>query len=264
MTLSARPEPRAIRIPLTAARAQLAWPWLLGAAAVFAANLFLHLPVTDVFDGLAKRLGFRVYERDLVIAFGICGVAACLIVAKRRVRPGLLLVPTLILLTLALVAHRFLMVGTIESIHYPQYALLAFLLGRGGVPAETTWLSATALGGIDELYQYLFLPRGRPTYLDWNDIVLNAIGAAFGIVALLLILRREEPPLHAQPMPATPALSWSLALLTAPLCFVLLHPKSGRGPDYILSPWIALMLIGTLWVGVRLVLQRHQNGSRSR
>jgi hypothetical protein len=89
------------------------------------------------------------------------------------------------LLAFVALAHAFLLVAPIEYIHYPQYAVVAFLLGRAGIAPEIAWLGATALGAIDELHQFRVLRRGRPEYFDWNDVVLNAVGAAYGIVLLL-------------------------------------------------------------------------------
>ena len=51
---------------------------------------------------------------------------------------------------------------------------------------EPAWLGATLLGAVDEGYQAVALPRGAPDYFDWNDVLLNGIGAAFG--ALIVVM----------------------------------------------------------------------------
>ena len=79
-------------------------------------------------------------------------------------------------------AQESLLVSNVELIHFPQFALLAGLILAAGLGAETAWLLATVAGIADETYQYLVLYAGVPNiYLDYNDMVLNAIGAAYAV-----------------------------------------------------------------------------------
>ena len=109
-----------------------------------------------------------------------------------------------------------IVVNGIEAIHYPQYALLAWLLVRSGMGLERSWLTATALGAIDEIWQWQTLPRAVPGYLDWNDIVLNAVGAALGV---LVVVRMRRAPV-AEPVLSTMRVGGALAAagLIALLC----------------------------------------------
>jgi len=43
--------------------------WLAAAAAVFVADLFLHLPITDLCGVIAARLGVSLYDRLAAIGF---------------------------------------------------------------------------------------------------------------------------------------------------------------------------------------------------
>lgn len=88
------------------AHGRWSWPWLAATLAVFVADLVLHLPISD---------------------------ALALLVAAGALLGG------------ALLAQRFLLVASVENIHYPQYALLALLLARGGVTAEASWLGVRRL-----------------------------------------------------------------------------------------------------------------------
>lgn len=89
----------------------------------------------------------------------------------------------------ALIAFSFIMTTTIEAIHYLQYGILAWLLARAIDPKRQDWplltlLSITVgLGIIDELNQYFLLTPGNSTYIDFNDFVLNLIGAQAGLFA---------------------------------------------------------------------------------
>jgi hypothetical protein len=242
-------------------RPRFSWGWSLAAAAAFAADLFLHLPVTDMFDALAARLGFFVYDRLMEGAFALLGAATLILIAIWRRRPGLLLLAAAVLVAAAVCAERLLLVASVENIHYPQYALLAFLLGRAGLSTEASWLGATGLGALDEAHQYLFLRRGRPNYLDWNDIVLNAIGAGFGVIALLLSRgSRRERPLCSNLIAATSAaLSLIIAAAAAPPVFSPFFTTTPAGLRYhVLAPSEGLLLISILWLGLRRLLQRTQ------
>jgi hypothetical protein len=166
-------------------RTRLSVAWLAAAAGLFAAYLALHLPITDFFDMLARRFGFPSYDAATKQLFTVLG---CVLVAAawmwpsgRRVSIG---AATSLLAIAAAVAERLLIVVSIEAIHYPQYGLMSAILALSGLSLEGAWLTATGLGVIDELYQFIALPRGRPTYFDWNDVVLNGIGAALGCVAV--------------------------------------------------------------------------------
>ena len=87
----------------------------------------------------------------------------------------------LLLLGLHVLAARGLLVANIELVHFPQYALLASVLYAGGLEPEAAWLLAAVAGSFDELYQHLVIYADRPdTYLDYNDMILNALGAAAG------------------------------------------------------------------------------------
>ena len=161
--------------------------WLFVTAIVFLAGVFLHLPVTDFCDWLAREYGFTAYDDAVRLGAMTLGTGAFLAVwlwpDRHRVPIGIAVTG---LLALAVIAHKVIVVNAIESIHYPQYALIAVLLARSGFGLEPAWLGATLLGAVDEGYQAVALPRGAPDYFDWNDVLLNGIGAAFG--ALIVVM----------------------------------------------------------------------------
>jgi len=92
-----------------------------------------------------------------------------------------------VLFILMYLSDRYLIVNNIERIHFPQYAILAVLLGLC-VRSEPLIFFVTSFAGfLDEFLQYVMNPV-KTNYLDFNDIVLNILGAALG-VAFLLALR---------------------------------------------------------------------------
>jgi hypothetical protein len=227
-----------------------AWRWCV--AALVAANLLLHLPVSDVFDGLARRYGFTEYDTATRVVFLAAGLACAAWLWKPSasahgagVRRALVCLGVIIAIALAL-----MVVNGIAAIHSPQYALLAWLLVRSGIGLERSWLAATAFGAIDEIWQWQTLPRVVPGYLDWNDIVLNAIGAALGVLVVVRMRRApvDEPVLPATRIGGALAIAGLIAAISGPLIeqpFYRLTP-GGRW-FHLLSPFEAVVCVAALW-----------------
>lgn len=91
--------------------------------------------------------------------------------------------------TVAVVAvDRVLVFSIPEYFHYPQYAILAWLMaraldpGRKRVAVGSVLFWTTLLGVLDELFQYLYLTVDYSDYFDFNDVLLNLLGAAAGVL----------------------------------------------------------------------------------
>jgi hypothetical protein len=138
------------------------------------------------------------------------------------------------------------------------------VLWRGGFAPVTAWGAATLLGAADEQYQFLFLRQGRPDPLDWNDIVLNAIGAAIGIIVLLhLGIARAEPPRHSWILIGAAAAPVILvALFTAPPVFSPFYSVTPAGlRSHIMSPAEGLIIVASLWLGLNALIGCLARGS---
>ena len=173
--------------------------------------------------------------------------------ASARVRPALACLGLVIG-----TAQALIVVNGIEAIHYPQFALMAWLLIRSGVGLERAWLTTTALGAFDEVWQWQTLPRAVPGYLDWNDIVLNAIGAALG---LLVVVRLRGAVLDDRVLPirvlgAAVAVAAVVALMAGP---VIERPLFRLTPGgrwfHLLSPFEALVSLAVIWGITRLLIR---------
>jgi len=194
--------------------------WLFVTTIVFLAGVFLHLPVTDFCDWLAREYGFTAYDDAVRLGAMTLGTGAFLAVwlwpDRHRVPIGIAVTG---LLALAVIAHKVIVVNAIESIHYPQYAVMAVLLARSGFGLEPAWLGATLLGAVDEGYQAVALPRGAPDYFDWNDVLLNGIGAAFGALIVVMtgfaVMQNGRVPSMAR---------WSGLALAIAFAFVMNPP----------------------------------------
>jgi VanZ family protein len=85
---------------------------------------------------------------------------------------------------LAYLILKTLFVINIEVVHYPQYALFALLLFPLINHYHSTLIATTLVGAIDEAYQFFYLSPNDTGYYDFNDVITNFIGAAFGLILL--------------------------------------------------------------------------------
>lgn len=95
----------------------------------------------------------------------------------------------LLLVALMYATDYYLIVNNIERVHYPQYAMLALLLGLSLRNEMLIFFATTFAGFVDEFLQYFMNPM-KSNYLDFNDIVLNILGAAAGVVLLMGLRKR--------------------------------------------------------------------------
>jgi len=140
----------------------------------------------------------------------------------------------LFFLVLMFLSDHYLIVNNIERIHYPQYAALALLLGLSLRDEMLIFFVTSFAGFVDEFLQFVMDPM-KTNYLDFNDIVLNILGAAAGVVLLMGLRkpalenanRREREEDTKQEIGSelgtckNPLRSWRssrLSFLTGPLC----------------------------------------------
>lgn len=170
------------------------WSAWFAIVALVLGNPLLHKSISDVCDALRVRWGFASYDRVALVAIPLASIAAVVpLMAWNRthLRRSSTMVSLAALGILTAAAHQWLLVANIELIHFPQFALLASLLLAAGLTGPSAFLAATASGVLDETYQHLVIYAGvAGTYFDVNDIVLNAIGAAWGVVIFGKTLHR--------------------------------------------------------------------------
>lgn len=182
--------------------------WLAGrrgvaVALALAYGLATSLPHEGVNNGVLRLQQLLGRGRFVALAgaFGLAlGVGIVALVGRALRRGGArrpLLAGSLVVAA-ALAASQVLLVSVVsEGVHFVQYAGLVLLLVPwiGRVGESMLW--ATLVGFLDESYQFWILHRDWGVYLDFNDILLNAVGAALGglVAAAALGLReaREAP-----------------------------------------------------------------------
>lgn len=88
--------------------------------------------------------------------------------------------------SLAIISLNLLIIVNVEIIHFVQYAILAILFFPLLNGFLLTLFLCMILGFIDEGYQFYCLPV-RTSYFDFNDVVLDFIGAGFGLSILRVV-----------------------------------------------------------------------------
>jgi hypothetical protein len=171
------------------------WAWA-GLLAYACAVTFPHQPVQEIVGAIGGRITQkRLYQSSVAIALIEAVVFTSLFVRslfRRQTQRPLLASYWILCFLLMVGTWRLFMANNTELVHYPQYfpegmALLAITLS----PVESlAWI--TLFGGLDETFQYIYLTKGRATSLDFNDIYMDLIGGAAGIIFAMAILRLES------------------------------------------------------------------------
>jgi hypothetical protein len=189
---------RSLRRFLIAMRSHQAWAWL-GVFVYACAVTFPHQVVQDVVAQIANRVTLkRVYQFSATIALIEAIVVMFLFFWSLRGQKNRRWLMTFWLLSFALIVGtwRVLTANNTELVHYPQYfpegiALLALTLS----PAESlAWI--VLFGGLDEAFQYTFLVKGLPLPYDFNDVYMDLLGGAVGVIFAMAVLgcERETAP----------------------------------------------------------------------
>lgn len=172
--------------------AKLSVGWLLAALAWFSVTSLAHLEISLWLVrprvGSTGSFAFKDFAVEAAIVGGV-GLAVWLTYqARKAVRPWPVLALWALLALCVGLVDRFLTFSAAEYAHYPQYALLAWLLARALDPTRTRYVPGrvlfwtSLLGAADEIAQYLWITTSYSEYLDFNDILVNMLGAAAGIL----------------------------------------------------------------------------------
>ena len=144
-------------------------------------------------DAFIRPVGYySVQHMADVASWILLGVSAAFLIRIAFVhRWGALRHLSILLLLVALMypTDYYLIVNNIERIHYPQYAMLALLLGLSLRNEMLIFFVTTFAGFVDEFLQFVMDPM-KSNYFDFNDIVLNILGAAAGVVLLMGLRKR--------------------------------------------------------------------------
>jgi len=248
------PSPGPAEAPLT-----VSWPWAVVALVAWAILSFGHgygLELAGAFFDWAKRpdtlgaaghAGLARAELILASCFGAIavGVIGSLGWRLRRLRLDVdrrklwdAAIPWLLWATLVFLIWKCFIVYATELVHFAQYALIGFLvawaLERGRRP-QLAFLITFGLGFLDEVWQHYglhVLLKGDLHWMDWSDPVLDALGAAGGILPFVTLARLRGDVLP----PSAALLRKALVVATLALApFFVLHVASPETSSWVLG-----------------------------
>jgi len=139
-------------------------------------------------DTLLGRMAYADAMPGLVIGGAAALFLWLAIRLRNSARPRLTVAFWLLWLAAVALIDRYLTYSVNEYAHYPEYALLAWLVARAMDPQRTLWYVGrvlfwtTLLGMGDELLQYTWITTSYSEYLDFNDFVTNLVAAAAGVL----------------------------------------------------------------------------------
>ena len=144
---------------------------------------FVGVTIAGIFKGVPR------YQYDLtILTIGVIILFGFIVyLFRQRKRLSNYTIPDgyfLACLLLMIVSLHLLIIVNIEIIHFIQYAILAILLFPLFKRFFSTLLFITLLGAIDEAYQYYYLSPQRTNYYDFNDVILDLLGGAMGLIFL--------------------------------------------------------------------------------
>lgn len=163
-------------------------------AAYFLGLVYFHEGATIVADWLKYKLTLRYYNLTLLLSGLVFSFATGYYLWRRimKHREYRILFQWFLITILAMILALFtMMVVNMEAIHYLQYAILAVLIFPLVQRYEDAFIGATILGMVDEMYQYLVLNPSFK-YFDFNDIILNMLGAGAGLVVMAVVSSPES------------------------------------------------------------------------
>lgn len=152
--------------------------------------LIVVLPHEEVGKFIAKS--FSKMSRDeynfVILICTLLGLGLYLIPIIlniiRKKAPSITVFYLLINVLSAVLCFKMLFVVNVEAIHFVQYGVLCLLI----FPLlQSYWKTAfwcLLLGAIDEGWQYFYLAPLRTNYYDFNDVIINLVGAGFGLTFL--------------------------------------------------------------------------------
>ncbi|MBZ5604395.1 MAG: hypothetical protein LAO79_18995 [Acidobacteriia bacterium] len=196
------------------------WPGLLVYAALVT---FPHENVQYVVNEIAVRISHkRLYQASAAIALGEGAILTLIFWLALRKQAAWRTIAVYWVLTIALIfgTWRLLTANNVELVHYPQYvpegvALMALTLS----PVESlAWV--TIFGGLDECYQYWDLMGGRPVQYDFNDIYMDLLGGAAGVLLAMVFLRCEPARVEWRAVLRRPGIATLIGIVAAGVVLV--------------------------------------------
>jgi len=139
--------------------------------------------VAKIFDGVERPIYDLIILCIALLLFGFL-VSPLTIKIFQHSQKKIILLYLISTIFLAALCFNVLFVANIEVVHFFQYAAFALLCYPLTLNYNQTMIISTLAGTLDEAYQYFYLAPLRTDYFDFNDVVTNLIGVAFGLIII--------------------------------------------------------------------------------
>ena len=227
---------------------RIAWPWAVAAAAWTVLSIWGHLPFSIWLVSKRQSAWGTWAFKDAVPMVSVLAAVGLGLWLWRHARAAMparrrhVMVAWLLWLTCCWGVDRWLTFSVNEYAHYPQYALLAWLIAhaldaqRERWPVLTVVLITTLTGAVDETLQYLWTTSSYSRYLDFNDWLVNLLAGWAGV---MLFYGFANPP-AVRPRHAVNPQTWlsgrRVAAGVVPAILLALAALSLWRPAVYLSP----------------------------
>ena len=195
----------------------------------------MHDPMVKLSVWIMNELNPQRYDKVVAIVSALVLAVVLVFFAKgllRDPRARFLKTVYFIAFTAIIVLHmHYLLVLNIEVIHAFQYALLAFLI----FPLTRNFWQAIyftiIIGAVDEWYQYQLLYPETTDYFDFNDMVMNQLGASLSMIFLAALGVRPKNLFCGKWFSSAAVISFLLISFALILLFqfelITLYPNEG-------------------------------------
>jgi hypothetical protein len=160
-----------------------------------AAATFPHQVVQYYVNEIAMRTTlptlYLISAVIILVIGAILSVAVCIRLVRQEKR---VLISSFWILTIGLIwcSWRFFTANNVELVHYPQYfpeGIVLFALTLS--PVESlSWIAL--FGGLDECFQYWDLMGAKRVPYDFNDVYMDLLGGAAGILFAMAFFQYEQ------------------------------------------------------------------------
>ncbi len=179
--------------------------------------LSVVLPHAQVGEFLASIFlpGSRVRYNGIMLAVFVVIMFGVGIWLYQKIQPDdrkLLVGYTTVTIVLVAVCINILFVLNVEAIHFIQYAIFAIICFQITHSYFRTMFWSTIAGFIDELYQYIYLATEWTEYYDFNDVLIDGVGAGIGLIIIRAVVE-ESQHIKWKTLFALPEMYFTLALL---------------------------------------------------
>ncbi|MGA3187911.1 MAG: hypothetical protein ABSF22_12450 [Bryobacteraceae bacterium] len=160
-----------------------------------AAVTFPHEKVQYVVNEIANAITHkRLYRVSAAITVVEAVLLTFIVFKHLRGQPERRTLAAFWVLTLGLIwcAWRYFTANNVELVHYPQYipegmALFALTLSTA---ESLAWIAL--FGGLDECFQYWDLMGNKHVPYDFNDVYMDLLGGAAGVLLAMAFFRCES------------------------------------------------------------------------